>query len=296
MEIPRYLQILWQYKWFLALGILISLLVGIAAGYRLEGGQLVSRAESSYSASVTMLLGSERESLFEAEIPGQTIQEGATAPIRRDLAATAVVYAYLVTSTEMRDLIEEQVGELGESESLTAVRRSTQPGGDERFPGRYDLPILDVVGYSDDSARAEEIAGAAGDVFVDYVVEQQDAAQVAPEARIKLAVISRESAEQLEGSNPLVPVVVGAFGVFAVFVALVFVLYNWQTTRSRAPRRPEAADGTPGAATGTSGAWAGLRGMFTRRGGQHAASREAPRADVVDEGELAGVGGEGRRA
>ena len=154
MDVPKYLQILWSYKWLLLVGLVFAVIAAFLAGYTMRDGAIVSRATSTYSASTTVLVGSDNQPLFQAEIPGQPIEQGTTAPVQQDLTSTAVVYAYLISGTEVQTAVEAIIGEFAEEETLTAVRRTTQPGGNEQFPGRLSLPILDVVGVS-----ADPIAG-----------------------------------------------------------------------------------------------------------------------------------------
>ena len=241
MEVPKYLQILWSYKWLLLVGLVVAVVAAFLAGFTWRGGEIVSRATSTYSASTTVLVGSDNQPLFQAEIPGQPIQQGTTAPIQQDLTSTAVVYAYLISGTEIQTSVEEIIGEFTDEESLTAVRRTTQPGGNEQFPGRLSLPILDVVGISTDPSRAEEISRTANTVFQGHVVAEQDASSLAPEQRVQLTTVNESDAVEGEGSNPAIPVVVTGLGVFLVFVALAFVLYNAKLARQKRGRRSGSA-------------------------------------------------------
>ena len=165
MEIPRYLQILWSYKWLLVAGLLVAIVAGVFAGFTLQNGQFVSRAKHNYTAATTVMLEGENSTLLQAVIPGEEVDQTTTASIRQDLGSVAVLYAYLAASEEMQARVESVVGDFSDDEQMTAVSRTTQPNGDERFPGRLVLPIIDVVGVSDDAARAELISQAAAEQF-----------------------------------------------------------------------------------------------------------------------------------
>ena len=244
MEVPKYLQILWSYKWLLLVGLVVAVIAAFLAGYTWRDGAIESRATSTYSASTTVLVGSDNQPLYQAEIPGQPIQEGTTAPVQQDLTSTAVVYAYLISGTEIQSAVEEIIGEFSDEETVTAVRRTTQPGGNEQFPGRLSLPILDVVGVSPDPSRAEDISRTANTVFQSYVVAEQDASSLAPEQRVQLTTINESDAIEGEGSNPAIPIVVTGLGVFLVFVALAFLLYNAKLARQKRGRRSDVTGST----------------------------------------------------
>jgi len=234
METPKYLQTLWNYKWLLAFGLVVSVVAAFFAGFTITNGQVESRAVKSYTASTTVLVTSPNDTLFQAQIPGQTIEEGVTAPEPLDLASATQIYAYLVSGMEIRTEVEASTGPLDEdTESITAIRRTTQPAGDERFPGSLKLPVLQIVGTAQTAERAEELSSTATDVFVDYVGDQQETKQIPPEDRVQLEVLGYGPAVADETSNPAIPIVVTGFAVFLGFVALAFVLAAIRSNRGK---------------------------------------------------------------
>src|SRR4029453_380965 len=150
-----------------------------------------------------------------------------------------------------------EVGALDEdTESITAIRRTTQPAGDERFPGSLKLPVLEIVGTAATEDRAEDISAAATDAFLGYVVAEQDADQIPPENRVELEVLARNAAVEGDTSNPAIPVVITGVAVFLAFVALALILGGIRSSRekkrSRGTRgRPQDADLPPAEAGGT---------------------------------------------
>ncbi len=168
METPKYLIVLWKSKWLLLVGLVVAIAGGMIAGFTIVDGQLVPRSEQSYTASTTVIVSSNTQPMYQAVIPGQTIVEGQTLATDVDLASKAILYAYLVSGLDMRQSVEGQIGTLDETEALTALRRTTQPSGDENFPGRYSLPIIDVVGASTSPSRAEDISRTATDWICDW--------------------------------------------------------------------------------------------------------------------------------
>ncbi|GAB2464248.1 hypothetical protein [Xylanimonas ulmi] len=308
MDVPKYLEVLWNHRRLLVAGFAVAVLAGLLAGFTVQDGRIVSRAVHSYAASTTVLVSSPNQPLYQAEVPGQTITQGQSAPTERDLSQSAVVYAYIVAGAQVRSEVEATVGDLAPDEQITGIRRTTQPGGDEKFPGRLALPILDVVGVSSDPGRAEAISAAATTAFVAEVTREQDAAAMPKEQRVELTTLNVGSAAEADSSNPAIPVVVTALGVILVFVALAFMLENarqrrvaapapepGRRTRARGGRRRRQGAGDDGAGVdgaGVDGAVVG--GEQDAEGGQETAPLAGPHdaPSEVDADRVPAVAGE----
>ena len=238
METPKYLQTLWSYKWLLAFGLIVAIIAAFFAGFTITNGQIESRAVKTFSAGTTVLVTSPSDTLYQAQVPGQPVEQGVTAPQELDLANAAQIYAYLVAGETIKDQVESQVGALDdETESLTAIRRTTQPAGDERFPGSLKLPVLEVVGTASTEDRAEELSAAATDSFLAYVTAEQEEKQIAPELRVQLEILARNAAVEGETSNPAIPIVVTGVAVFLAFVALALILGGIRSSRAKKRNR-----------------------------------------------------------
>ncbi|GAA3633373.1 hypothetical protein GCM10022200_15600 [Microbacterium awajiense] len=248
MEVPRYLQVLWASKWLLLVGVVVAAAAAFLAGFKFVDGEVVPRADQQYTASTTILVSSQTQPLYQAVLPGQELVEGETPPEDVDLTSKAILYAYLISGTDMRDQVEAIVGELDDTEGLTALRRTTQPGGDEAFPGRYVLPILDVVGGSDDPERAEEISRTAATLFQEQALADQEAVEMPESERVTFEMLDQSDAVADEGSNPAIPIVVAFLGVFLLFVAAAFIVAGAKSSRARkrAAREAAAAAGAAG--------------------------------------------------
>lgn len=233
MEVPTYLRILWKSKWLLLVGALVAAVAAFFAGFTVNNGDIQPRAEQTYRAGTTVLLNGPDQPLYQAVIPGQEIQEGVTSPENVDLTNRAILYAYLISGQEMRTTVESQIGEFADGETLTALRRTTQPGGDEAFAGRYVLPIVEVVGTATSPERAEQISRTAAQTFEAQVVSDQDAAQIDAANRVVLSTIDEKPAAATEGSNPAIPVVVTFLGVFLLFVATAYIIAGSRASRER---------------------------------------------------------------
>src|SRR4051794_1413447 len=189
MDVPKYLQVLWSSKWLLLVGAVVAGIAAFFAGFTIVGGQVLPRSVQSYTAATTMMVSSPSDDMYQAVIPGQALVEGQTQPETVDLTSRAILYAYIISGIDLRKQVEDQVGKFSETDSLTALRRTTQPGGDEAFPGRYVLPIISVVGASLDPQRAEKIADAATKIFQDQMVTQQDDQKIPDSERVVVQVL-----------------------------------------------------------------------------------------------------------
>ena len=251
MEIPTYLRVLWRSKWLLVVGALVAAVAAFFAGFTINNGQVEPRAEQTYRAGTTLLLNGPDQPLYQAVIPGQELQEGQSQPQTVDLTSQAILYAYLISGRDMRATVEAQIGPFAEEESLTGLRRTTQPDGDEAFAGRYVLPILEVVGTAASPERAEQISRTAAQSFQAQVISDQNAAEIPEDDRVIITTIDEKKGEAAEGSNPAIPVVVTFLGVFLLFVAVAYIIAGSRASRERkraakaALQRRESSSSTP---------------------------------------------------
>lgn len=257
MNVPNYLAVLWRYKWLLIFGLVVALVGGFFAGFRITDEGVESRAESMYAAQTTVMLRGPDPAYYQTEVPAVLAPQTEDVPpiVEREarvmsLEDTALIYAYLASSDEIRLLVEEQIGPLGEGEEIAAVSRTTQPTGDETFPGRLSLPMMNIIGVSPQELRAEEISAVATEVFREYVQAEQDFWGVQEDLRVAMDPLIAGVAEEQDGSNPYIPVVIVFLGIFLIFVALAFAIHGVRVVRraKAEQRKLDEADGIPGPA------------------------------------------------
>lgn len=253
MQQPTYLRRLLNQKVLLIIGFVVALVAGLIAGFTITDGQIEPRASRSYMAASTVLLTAPQSNIFQTEIPGETpaIPEGTDPaaaealappePTPVDLSNSAILLAYLAASDEIVDATAAAVGGFEDGDAVTAVRRTTQPGGDEAFGGRLQLPIISIVGTSTTAERAELIAAEATTAFSELIVAQQDAWGVAEDIRLTLDQLNAPVAGEPEGGNPAIPVIVVTLGIFLLFIALALII---EAVRDRRRRAGDDADGT----------------------------------------------------
>lgn len=241
MDQPVYLRRLIEQKYILIVGVLVALVAGFYAGFSVVDGKVVSRAEKTYAASATLLLMAPQPDYFQVQIPAETetvpvVTDADGNPVQQDLIVTksearpinladsAIIQAYMASSDEIANAVALEIGAFGDGEAITAVRRTTQPNGDERFGGRLELPILEIAGMSTSPERAELIATKATDAFRAMVTLRQREWGVAEDNRLVLNELNAPVAKEVDGSNPAIPSIVVGFGVFLLFIALALIV------------------------------------------------------------------------
>lgn len=239
MDQPAYVRRLIEQKYILIVGLIVSLVAGFFAGFSVTDGQVESRATKTYAAASTVLLTAPDADYFQIQIPPVTetipLDEEGNPPEQElivttregrqvNLADSAIILAYLASSDEIADAVAADIGGLENGDDITAVRRTTQPTGSERFGGNLQLPLLDIVGVSTSAERAELIAASATEAFMTMVAENQREQGVPEDIRTILNELNAPVAEEQEGSNPAIPIVVVTFGVFLLFIALALIV------------------------------------------------------------------------
>ena len=256
MDQPVYLRRLIEQKYILVVGVVIALLAGFFAGFSVVDGAVVSRAVKTYAASSNVLLTSPNPNYYQVEIPAQTQPAPVDAqgnPIPQQLITTqqassvsltdsAIILAYIASSDGIAATVAKDIGGFQSGESITAVRRTTQPNADERFPGRLELPIIQIAGISTSPERAKLIAVSATAAFSAMVSERQRQGGISEDIRLNLDELNAPVAHETGGSNAAIPSVVAAFGVFLLFIALALIVGTIRDRR-RSRRLSDASVG-----------------------------------------------------
>ena len=238
MEIPAYLRVLWRYRLAVVASALLAALVATAVHFTIRDGALEIRAEREYSAATTVLLGGGQRSPFLSESPARERVPGMSAAQEEDLSSTAVVYAYLVSGEAVRSEVVARQGPLGEREGVGGVRRTTQPSGSERNPGRASLPILSIIGTSPDPARAVELSRAATSVFLEQALARQNADGIPEERRVTFTVTDEGAPEPGPLGTVALPIAATGVAVFLLGVLAILAVHGLRLRRAAASPAP----------------------------------------------------------
>jgi hypothetical protein len=243
VDISRIFRVLWESKWLAVTGMVVAVLVALVAGFRVEEGSLDPRAERSFTASTQVMLSGAGIPLYQAEATDPALEEGGAAPREQNLSTAAVMFAYIISGSSLLGDVTQQAGPLTGRETISAEQRTTQPSGSEKFPGRLNLPILEIHGTAATPERAVQLAQTATEAFHRYVLKQQDSAKLTPDARVILADIRGAVVAENSVSSTVAPLIAVGGGTFLAFIALIFILDNARRTRN--PRRRSVGDPEP---------------------------------------------------
>lgn len=237
MDMSRIFRVLWENKWLVVTGMVVAVLAVLAAGFRVEEGSLEPRAKRTVTASTQVMLSGAGIPLYQAQATDPELEEGGAAPREQNLSTAAVMFAYIISGSSLHGDVTAQAGPLADGETISAVQRTTQPSGSEDFPGRLNLPIVEIRGKAATPERAVQLAQAATEAFHKYVFEQQESAKLAPDARVELEDIRGAVVTDNDVSSMATPLIAVGGGTFLAFIALIFILDNARRTRTPRIRR-----------------------------------------------------------
>jgi hypothetical protein len=180
MEIIRILKRLWGMKPWLALGVAVAVLAGLATAFKLTvvPPGLEAKSGSYGAASTQFIVDSERSSLSSLDSDTQA------------LATRAEIISQFIGSDEVRSIVAERLGvERGEI-SVRAKANTVQTAGQSRdagptappegvfgaqvpltltFQNQLDLPVVDVFAQAPTAEAAERLADAAVSGLQEYL-------------------------------------------------------------------------------------------------------------------------------
>jgi len=243
-----------RHRVLVAVGVLVAVIAGVLAGYSVSSSGLKPRTPAVYNGSSTVILTNPNLSIYAAQMGGTSSASPAAVPENANLAQLAMVYAWVVSGDEIRERTERIVGPFQAGESLTAQRRTTQPTGTEKFGSNASLPIFDIVTTAPSEARAKDIAAAATQVFLNYVVAQQDQAGIPQNQRVDTSVLRRASSSLVDSGSGIVSAIL--VGLVVLFVAFLLIVYRTHVAEVRGGRHQGRAvagpdpDGRNAAASG----------------------------------------------
>jgi hypothetical protein len=242
---PAYLLVLWRCKLLVVASAVLAVIVATAVHFTVTDEGLTLRGDREHSAAVTVLLGGGPKNPYVTQIPGVERVPGVEDDQFNDLSNTAVIYAYLASGEEVRAAVIEQAGPLEEGDGVGAVRRTTQPRGDESNGGRFTLPFLSVIGSSFDPARAVELSRTATTALLDRITQEQDAQGIPESIRVTLTVT--DEGDAVPGALGTVAVPIAGTGLAVFLVALLGIVLGHRFRVRRGltaplPRRSEPED------------------------------------------------------
>lgn len=243
MDPKLHLSVLWRFRFLVAIGLLIGILLALLAYVRLsyEDGKLrlSYRQQETWASHATLFV-------TQKGFPwGRSVPEAVTLPPESDVASTtpvprfaepsrfstlAVVYARLASSDAVKDILLQSGPVDGQIEAVALATR------DNGF-----APLIDVAGVSDTKPGALALTNRAVNGLVRYVRARQDANAIPPEERVMVTLVDRPGEPELVQGRKLTKSIIVFLAAGLVTVGLVYLL---ESVRPRAHRlRKTAADG-----------------------------------------------------
>jgi hypothetical protein len=259
MDLRRHIQVLWRFKAIVAGGLVLGVIMAILASFSVSfsgGPKLEWRSDQTYGSVSTLFVTQTgfpwgRVTLPEpALVPGadpttqQIDPETMDEKTRREYAAPerfsdlAVVYSYLARSDQVRALINPEPAP--DQIVITPVQNPSTGAG---------LPLLLVETHANSQELAQKINDASIDALRSYLREQQDEADIADGARVRIQVLNPPTAAGVTEGRTYMGSVIALILAVAGAVALAYLLENLRASRDREANawdRPWPAGSTNG--------------------------------------------------
>ena len=237
MDLGVYARVLWRFKFLVAGGLLLAILLATLSLAKVSLSHGVTyRKPLTYESTSTVLL-------TKKGFPyGSLVDAVGTAP----LTSLATFYAQLASSNAIKERLQLRQGLTGGIDGRPVIDRSS---GSSVF-----LPMVAIDGFSTSPRAAVELAGRATQAFIDYVRQQQGAAKIPAANRVVLQVMDPASgASVVAPRKKTLPIMIFVLVVSAT-LGLAFALENLRPSvrlvggqlhddRAAANRRPSVETG-----------------------------------------------------
>lgn len=244
MDLGVYLRTLWRFRLLVACGVLLAATLAFLSFVKVDpsnGFTLSYRDSEQWSSTAQVFVTQEGfplgRSIYDEVIPvGPTGTDAdATSYVPRyadpsRFASYANLYARLVGS----DLLQREM----ERDRPLRGTVGASAGVDPRNPGIV-LPIVEIQGLATTATDARDTAARATRALLDYVRQEQAAADIAPSRRIILRVLDNPTPPALVAGRKMTRPVFVFLAMMIALTALIFVLENLRP-RVRAVQDHEA--------------------------------------------------------
>ena len=185
--------------------------------YRISTTQVVDDPSQIVPGSGTSTTGEGEESSTEA---AQRAFLYTNTPDQRSLLAAANLYPLLIEGDQVASLRSDMFGALpGELTARAIFAVATQ--------GRFepsDVPVVELIAEADRRADAIRLAQATSNAFIEYITQQQDAANLTPRERIVIQPLLTPATAEPSGTAPIALAGIVLLAVWAAFIALAVAL------------------------------------------------------------------------
>lgn len=244
MDLTLYGRVLWRFRFLVVSGTLLATVIAFLSYFEIAFDErtVSYRQQELWRASSTVFLtqpgfpaGRTEQPLVLREVAGERVPVSKYAEPGR-FTGLAPLYARLANSDAVRRRVLQDGGPLrGAYEAV--------PTADMTYGAASALPMVTVIGTAPTEPEALAVTRRAVKTFLAYFTEQQDAAQIPADKRVRLEVLNDAGrTEVLEPRKKTLPIVVFLTALFAT-IALAFLLDNARPAhRALAPAPDEAPE------------------------------------------------------
>jgi hypothetical protein len=245
MDLRRHIQVLWRFKAIVVGGVVLGVVMAILASFTVSfsgGPKLEWRSDQTYGSVSTLFVTQTgfpwgRVTLPEpALVPGvdpvtqQPTTETMDEKTRREYAAPerfsdlAVVYSYLARSDQVRALIRPQTAP--DQILITPIQNPSTGAG---------LPLLLIETHAKSQEMAVKVNEASIEALRQYLREQQDEADIADGARVRIQVLNPPMPAGVTEGRTYMGSVIALILAIAGAIALAYLLENLRSSREQSP-------------------------------------------------------------
>jgi hypothetical protein len=214
MDLPLYGRVIWRFRVIVAIGVLLAVGLAFLSFVRVsfaDGLKISYRQSEDWSASTTYVLTG---SGFP--VGGVNSSLGPSSPLA--LSSLAALYAAYATSDE----VMRRIKRAGPVDGVVTAESFVNQQTSQRSP----LPLLAITADAATPAKAMRLAHRAARAFMSYVLDQQNAANIAPGKRVQFRVVNAPQGATLVGPRKKTLPIVIFLTLLTATLGLAFVLEN----------------------------------------------------------------------
>ena len=245
MDLRRHIQVLWRFKAIvlggLALGVVMAILASFSVSFS-GGPKLEWRSDQTFGSVSTLFVTQTGFPWGRVTLPEPALLPGADPTVtqpdpetmdektRREYAAPerfsdlAVVYSYLARSDQVRALIRPQTAP--DQILITPIQNPSTGAG---------LPLLLIETHAKSQEMAVKVNEASIEALRQYLREQQDEADIADGARVRIQVLNPPMPAGVTEGRTYMGSVIALILCIAGAIALAYLLENLRSSREQAP-------------------------------------------------------------
>jgi hypothetical protein len=241
VRIPLLLNALWRFRVVVGAGILLATALAFLSYYQVSfagGIKLTPRESETWSSQSTLFVTQEGFPWGRTYLESKITIEGAAPTALGDpgrFQGLAVLYAELANSDEVHARMMRGGPIEGTLEAVPVVPPVESP----------PLPLIRLAATSDSPQGAIAVAQRYTRAFRAFITEEQDAADIPADQRVRLEVTQQASKPELLAGRGLTLPLMVFISVMCAVAGLVFVLENLRPSPVQA-LRPERLNGHAG--------------------------------------------------